>query len=68
LYTKKKFRIFQKSFAKPIDKPRRVWYNIYRKEVREMKKPNQKTTIQIVELVLKAVVAVAALITAIRWW
>ena len=33
-----------------------------------MKKPDKKTTIQIVELILKAMVAAAALITAIRWW
>lgn len=33
-----------------------------------MKKPDKKTTIQIVELIIKALVAAAALITAIRWW
>lgn len=33
-----------------------------------MKKKKNSTTIEIVELVIKAVVAIAALITAIKWW
>lgn len=34
-----------------------------------MSKKNKKpTTIEIVELIIKAVVAIAALITAIKWW
>ena len=33
------------------------------------KKPNKKpTTYEIIELMLKAVTAIAALITAIKWW
>lgn len=34
-----------------------------------MKRSNKKpTTIEIAEIIIKAVVALAALITAIRWW
>lgn len=33
-----------------------------------MKKHKKATTLQIVELIIKAIVATAALITAIRWW
>lgn len=34
-----------------------------------MKKPQKKpTTLEIVDIVIKAVVAIAALITAIKWW
>lgn len=34
-----------------------------------MKQSNKKpTTIEIAEIIIKAVVALAALITAIRWW
>lgn len=33
------------------------------------KKPNKKpTTYEIIELILKAITAMAALITAIKWW
>ena len=47
-----------------------MWYNIYRKEENSMaKKPNKKpTTYEIIELILKAITAMAALITAIKWW
>ncbi len=33
-----------------------------------MSKQKKPTTIEIVELTIKAVVALAALITAIKWW
>ena len=33
------------------------------------KKPNKKpTTYEIIELILKAITAMAALVTAIKWW
>ena len=33
------------------------------------KKPNKKpTTYEIIELILKAVTAIATLVTAIKWW
>ena len=33
------------------------------------KKPNKKpTTYEIIELIIEALVAIAALITAIKWW
>lgn len=32
------------------------------------RKRNKKSTIEIVELIIEALVAIAALITAIRWW
>ncbi len=34
----------------------------------EIKKPIKKSTIKMVELIIKAILAVSALITAIRWW
>ena len=66
----KNIKKIQKIFQKPIDKPRFPWYNIYRKEDKGMaKKPNKKpTTYEIVELILKALTAIAALLTAIKWW
>lgn len=47
-----------------------MWYNIYMKEDKGMsKKPNKKpTTYEIIELILKAVTAIAALLSVIRWW
>lgn len=33
-----------------------------------MKRQKKSTAIEIAEIVIKAVVALAALITAIRWW
>jgi hypothetical protein len=33
----------------------------------KMKKP-KKSTIKMVELIIKAILALSALITAIRWW
>lgn len=33
-----------------------------------MSKQKKPTTVEIVELIIKAVVALAALITAIKWW
>jgi hypothetical protein len=34
-----------------------------------VKKPNKKpTTYEIIELILQALVAIAALISAIKWW
>ena len=39
------------------------------KEVRKMRNQDKKpTTIEIAGLVIEAVIAVATLITAIRWW
>lgn len=33
-----------------------------------MKNRDKKTTLKIVELIIQAVIALAAVITAIRWW
>ncbi len=33
-----------------------------------MSKQKKPTTVEIVELIIKAVLALAALITAIKWW
>ena len=52
---------------KDIDILHAVWYNIYRREGKTMKH-KKITTIEIAELIIKAVVAAAALITAIKWW
>ena len=46
-------------------KPTRKRQAVQRVEQAEQK---EKTTIKIAELVIKALVAIAALIQAIRWW
>ena len=55
---------------KTLDIPRGVCYNKYMvKGVSKMKDHKEKpTAFEIVKLIIEAVVAVAALITAIKWW
>ena len=73
----KKIQKIQKILQKHIDKLPLLWYNIYvrrgrkspRKEDNRMAKKRKKpTTYEIAELILKALTAIAALITAIKWW
>lgn len=54
----------------PLDVSCKIWYKRYRKQVNSMaKKPKKKpTTYEIAELILKAVTAIATLISAIKWW
>jgi len=54
---------------KGIDILLAVWYNIDSKGGDKMKKrKNKPTTFEIADLIIKAIVAIAALITAIKWW
>ncbi len=36
--------------------------------MKKSREPQKNTTLEIVELIIKAVVAAATLISAIRWW
>lgn len=38
------------------------------KKKKNLSKNKKPTTIQVVKLIIEAIVAIAALITAIRWW
>ncbi len=59
----------QKILKKGIDILLAVWYNIDSKGGENMKQQKKKpTAFEVVDLIIKAIVAIAALITAIKWW
>ena len=55
-----------KIFQKMLDILLAVWYNIDNKGGEKMKNKNKKLPIEIADLIIKALVAIAALITALK--
>lgn len=64
----KKLAFFQTFFAKPLDILDAVWYNIYRKEVINMKKKKKLTPYEKAIIIVASLQTIAAFINAIRWW